>query len=288
MITRMMVPQLTLKSPAKINLFLRVLHRRADGYHALASLFQTINLCDELTFIPASADHLHCSDPNLPTDSSNLICKAVQLFRQKTGVDINFQIHLKKQIPIQAGLGGGSSNAATTLWALNKLCDYPATPAQLAEWSAEIGSDIPFFFSSGSAYCTGRGEQVRSLPPLPQRQLLIVKPACALSTALVYSRVQEALFAPSKHSKLDPAQALEQWQRSQDSFFNDLEFPAFQLAPELAELKSTLLSSGFSSVLMCGSGSSLFCMGNGLVPQRPFLNIFPAAFMQRNHHKWYE
>lgn len=142
---------IALFSPAKINLFLRVLGKRSDGYHEIASLFQAINLGDNLTFTLSEQDHLTCSDPHLPCDHTNLVIKAVHLFRKKTNLDTPVTIHLEKEIPSQAGLGGGSSNAATTLWALNALHNYPYTIGQLQIWSAEIGSDIPFFFLSGNS-----------------------------------------------------------------------------------------------------------------------------------------
>lgn len=155
---------LTLNSPAKINLFLRILNRRRDGYHNLASLFQTVDLLDQIHLSLDERDSLSCSDPTLPVDHTNLVTKAVELFRAKTGMAFNVRAHIDKKIPAQAGLGGGSSNAATTLWGLNTLLKNPATPQQLQVWSAEIGSDVPFFFSLGTAYCTGRGEQVFNQP----------------------------------------------------------------------------------------------------------------------------
>ena len=159
---------LTLFSPAKINLYLHVIKKRTDGYHDISSLFQAIDLGDTLHFEWSNhePDKLTCTDPNLTTDSSNLIMKAVLLFRQKTDWHHPVSIHLEKRIPIQSGLGGGSSNAATTLWALNEKAGRPASIEQLQTWSAEIGSDIPFFFSEGTAHCLGRGEEVKSIPSI--------------------------------------------------------------------------------------------------------------------------
>lgn len=156
---------LTLISPAKVNLFLRVLGKRPDGYHELASLFQAIDLADTLHFTLSKHDHLTCTDPAIPLDNTNLIWKTVHLFRRKTNHQFPIHIHLEKNIPIQAGLGGGSSNAATTLWALNELLNTHIPSETLTAWAGEIGSDVPFFLSTGTAYCTGRGEIVKSLPP---------------------------------------------------------------------------------------------------------------------------
>lgn len=151
---------LNLFSPAKINIFLRIVRRREDGFHDLASLFHVIDLGDDMTFslLPrgSTSDQLTCNFPDIPTDESNLVIKALNLFRRKTGATERFSIDLLKRVPHGAGMGGGSGNAATTLWAANEMCGRPATAEQLLEWSGEIGSDISVFFSSGAAYCTGR------------------------------------------------------------------------------------------------------------------------------------
>ena len=151
---------LALFSPAKINIFLRIVRRREDGFHDLASLFHVIDLGDDMTFSllpPGTAiDQLTCNVADVPTDASNLVIKALNLFRTKTGATEHFSVDLFKRVPHGAGMGGGSGNAATTLWAANEMCGRPATAAQLLEWSGEIGSDISVFFSSGAAYCTGR------------------------------------------------------------------------------------------------------------------------------------
>lgn len=120
----------------------------------------------------STKDELTCSDSVLMVDNSNLVIKALNLMRAKTNVKQHFKIHLQKNIPMQAGLGGGSGNAATAMHAFNAACGYPASTEQLQAWSAEIGSDVSFFFSSGTAYCTGRGEHVQSLAPLPDSENL--------------------------------------------------------------------------------------------------------------------
>ena len=152
--------ELHLFSPAKINIFLRVVRRREDGYHDLASLFHVIDLGDDMTFsfLPAGAnqDALTCNVPDVPTDASNLVVKALNLFRRKTGAAQRWSVDLVKRVPHGAGMGGGSGNAATALWAANEMCGRPATNEELLQWSGEIGSDISVFFALGAAYCTGR------------------------------------------------------------------------------------------------------------------------------------
>jgi 4-diphosphocytidyl-2-C-methyl-D-erythritol kinase len=250
---------LTLFSPAKINLFLRVLGKRKDGYHELASLFQAIDLGDRITFSLAKEESLTCCDPHLPCCDSNLVTKAVALFRRKTGLRFSIRIHLEKRIPTQAGLGGGSSNAATTLWALNTLHAHPFSEEELQVWSAEIGSDIPFFFSCGTAYCTGRGERVRTLPPIPHlSSLTLIKPKEGLSTPAIY----QALNLRECSSE-DPQHLLATFYSGNPIYLNDLEPPAFRLCPALSRLKQRLLSEGHKTVFMTGSGTALISPGKG-------------------------
>lgn len=273
---------ITLASPAKINLFLRVIRRRPDGYHELASLFQAIDLCDTIHFELSSHDSLTCDDPSIPTDHSNLILKAADLFRRKTGLSTGVKIHLEKRIPVQAGLGGGSSNAATTLWALNELCGRPGSQEELIRWSGDIGSDITFFLSQGTAYCTGRGEILQPLQPLQKTSLTIAKPSFGLSTPQIY----RSLDATSLQQR-DPAAALSSFLNGNPVYFNDLEIPAFAVAPELAKLKTKLNACGFDQVLMSGSGSAFFCIGNGDLRELSETQFYPANFSNRSIDTWY-
>ncbi|KAL8159401.1 hypothetical protein V2J09_000938 [Rumex salicifolius] len=183
--------RLTLFSPCKVNVFLRITGKRDDGYHDLASLFHVISLGDKIKFSLSpskSKDRLTTNVPGVPLDERNLIIKALNLYRQKTGSDQYFWIHLDKKVPTGAGLGGGSSNAATSLWAANQFNGGIASEKELQEWSSEIGSDIPFFFSCGAAYCTGRGEIVDNvMSPVPlDTPMVLIKPPEACATAQVY------------------------------------------------------------------------------------------------------
>jgi len=272
---------LTLFSPAKVNLFLRVVGRRPDGYHDLSSLFQTISLGDTLSFQLAETDSLTCTDKSLPVDGTNLVMKAVELFRRKTGLRFGVKIHLDKKIPSQAGLGGGSSNAATTLWALNRLLGDCVAVSELQAWSAEIGSDIPFFFSQGTAYCTGRGEVVEDVGMLGAVPLTIVKPPIGLPTPAVYARLRT--MAPAVH-RTAPREDLELFLRGKPHYFNDLEAPAFAQEPTLAALKEALKRSGYKTVLMTGSGSAFFCIGKGTATHLYQAN---AVYVNRPTNQWY-
>lgn len=284
-------------SPSKINLFLRITARRPDGFHDLASLFHVIDLGDDMTFAKSSSetkDTLICNDPTIPTDSSNLVIKALDLFRAKTGVRQYFWIELDKKVPHGAGLGGGSGNAATTLFAANKLCGSPATEAELLEWSGEIGSDISVFFSKGAAYCTGRGEIVEDVePPLDlATKMLLVKPPMGCSTPAIF----KALDLDGR-SKADPLELLKRIGVdgcSETVCINDLEAPAFTVLPELAELKERLKAATADKktvVFMSGSGSTIVIVGDDDVPafvaRDDALFKAPTRLITRNPGEWY-
>lgn len=273
---------LSLKSPAKINLFLRILGPRPDGYHEIASLFQTIDLFDTIHFQIANNDSLTCSDHTLSTGEDNLVAKARNIFRRKTEIDQCYAIDLQKNIPVQAGLGGGSSNAATTLWALNELNGRPVSVEQLAGWGSEIGSDVSFFCSCGTAYCTGRGDVLREVSKLKSQDLWVVKPLEGLSTPAVYANLKM-----TELDNCDPEQALALFINHQPHYFNDLEHAAFSIKPELAILKQELCRNGFSTVLMSGSGSSFFCIGDGDISGISGCQVYRTSYVNRQANAWY-
>lgn len=279
----------TYRSPAKINLFLRILNKRPDGYHALASLMQTIDLCDYLHIRPASSDSFTCSNRVLPTDERNLVVKASKAFRQcvisKIASPKTFHVHLEKRIPFQAGLGGGSSNAATMLWALNHLHDQPLTHQELITLAASIGSDVPFFLSRGTALVTGRGEYVDEKPPLPSTKVWIIKPKEGLSTPLIYSKLDL-----SKVAQTPPETLLNSFYQEYSSKYqciNDLESPAFEVLPRLAKIKQELQSQNDTQAAMCGSGSALFCLGNHRPASFENTRCFEAQFINRSDTEWF-
>ncbi|CAI0542247.1 unnamed protein product [Linum tenue] len=293
--------RLTLFSPCKINVFLRITSKRADGYHDLASLFHVISLGDIIKFSLSPSDktdRLSTNVSGVPLDDRNLIIKALNLYRKKTGTNKYFWIHLDKKVPTGAGLGGGSSNAATALWAANQFSGGLATEEELQEWSGEIGSDIPFFFSHGAAYCTGRGEVVEDMPsPIPlDIPMVLVKPPQACPTGEVYKhlRVDQA-------SQVDPLTLLEKISRngiSQDVCINDLEPPAFEVLPSLKRLKQRIAAAGrgqYDAVFMSGSGSTIVGIGSPDPPQfiyddEEYQDVFlsEAKFVTREPDQWYK
>lgn len=256
--------QLSFFSPAKINLFFRVLYKRDDGFHEIASLYQAIDLGDHLHIRRALEDRFTCSDATLAMCDKNLVVKALYLFREITGILDPVNIHLDKKIPREAGLGGGSSNAATTLLALYELFELTPSMSDLRQHGATLGSDVPFFFSSGTSYCTGRGEKLEDVSlreSFYETSIWIAKPFLGLSTPEVYKACKPSSLLPR-----DPRTSLDSFLSSQPLFYNDLEEAAFSVCPQLKNFKNTLLACGFDQVVMSGSGSSFFCLGSAEPP----------------------
>lgn len=248
---------ISLPSYAKINLFFRVLSKRSDGYHNIASLYQKIHLSDQLTFtFSHSFDQFSSNVEDLQWDPTNLIYKATQKFRLYSDLHDPISVKLIKKIPIGAGLGGGSSNAATTLLALNQLFDYPLTENQLLEIAKTIGADVPFFIKNiSSAYCTGIGDILTPVEITAIRKGYLLIPDFAMSTPEVYRYCQ-----PNACSSVDPQEILNSFSSQSPLLVNDLESAAFGLKPLLREYKQLLEKNG--PCLMTGSGSALFFLGD--------------------------
>lgn len=242
-------------APAKINLSLRVLGRRSDGFHDLRSLMAPVSVFDELVF-----DHKEdgdiafvCNVPEVPADESNLVVRAARLFCESVGLLPGLSISLRKEIPHGAGLGGGSSNAATTLLALDALYQTKLPRAVLAGMGAQIGSDVPFFVYQSPAWIGGRGERVEPIADLPSLSLLLIKPAFGVSTPWAFGRWKEALEIPGVPYGRQIYASLE--------FVNDLERPVFEKYLFLADLKCWLAGrSGVCAALLSGSGSTVFAV----------------------------
>ncbi len=245
---------LTHHAPAKLNLSLRVLGKRDDGFHEIdTTMVKLPGLADQLVFLEAAEFSFHCDDSSLPCDDSNLVVKAVRAYESATGIPCKFGISLKKIIPHGAGLGGGSSDAATTLLALDSLNGGKAGPARLHEIASALGSDIPFFLTPGAARCTGRGEIIESAPSPPELSVLLLKPSFSVPTPDSYRRWSE--------SREIPGVTYSPQEISGISLVNDLERPVFGKHRFLAELKQWLLDRReISAALLCGSGSTVFAV----------------------------
>jgi 4-diphosphocytidyl-2-C-methyl-D-erythritol kinase len=259
---------LTKQSPCKINLLLNILGKRPDGFHELETVMQPVNLCDEITFErDVSGIDLTCSDPALPTDSGNLVHRAASTFLKRAGISAGARIHLVKKIPMAAGLGGGSGNAATTLLALNELFGHPLSAEQLHDIAASLGSDIPFFLQTRPALATGRGEKIVPLNPFQALEncgLLLVHPGFGIATAWAYkelARFPAALNGePGRAAKLSSLLESGDLRRAGREFYNSLEAPAFEKYPWLTVLQEFLRENGAVATLMSGSGSTTFAI----------------------------
>jgi len=259
-------------APAKINLTLRVAPVGLDGFHPLNSWMVTVGLFDTLTITPLqpSGIQFSCDDGSLPTDDRNLVVRAAKLieFRTKArrcavGSADGIAIHLEKRIPSAAGLGGGSSDAARALLALNEVWNLGLSREQLVELAARLGSDVPFFLFGPSSVCTGRGEIVRPIDPPAVRYAVLIFPGIAMPTARVYAEFDRR--RPGKEDAVNLGPVEQGWASlSADALLprlvNDLESPAFLISPELAKLRADLEVMLTRPVRMSGSGSTLFTL----------------------------
>lgn len=249
---------LTLRTSAKVNLILEVLGKRADGYHELSTVLQAVDLFDRLVLEEDVRLTLRTSDPALPTDEENLVVKAARLFMEAAGVNRGARIMLEKQIPVAAGLGGGSSDAAATLWGLNRLWGLGWGRERLGELAARLGMDVPFFLRGGRALATGRGERLQPLPSGGPIALVLVKPNFPLSTREVYGRVAAgARDDGARTAALLQALASRDSARMAASLYNALEAVVEPAHPEVGRIKRALLAAGALGSVMSGSGPTV-------------------------------
>lgn len=238
---------------AKINLSLRIRGKRPDGYHELESVFAPLGLADALTFEDAPDFAFTCDDPTLPVDDSNLAVRAARRFSERTGQPLRVRIHLEKRIPHGAGLGGGSSDAAAVLRALNDRSGNPLASAVLGEIAGELGSDVPFFLQDSAALCRGRGEIVVPRPLVKPFAILLIKPPFPVPTPWAYQRWSAARELPGAFHAAQPVDGVE--------FVNDLERPVFEKYLFLAALKNWLTQQPeVAAALLSGSGSTSFAI----------------------------
>ena len=243
-------------APAKINLFLRVLRKRADGYHDIVSLMQKITLYDELIFSPRPKGIvLNCPGNDLPISEDNLVFRAAQSIFAYANYPFGVEIKLTKKIPLAAGLGGGSSDAATTLIALNKMCSLNLKKNELIKLGAKIGADVPFFIFGNNALTSGIGDKLKALQNLPKINLVLIKPQFEISTKMVYENLNLRLTRGKNNYSIPRFFALGDVIRE---LHNDLEEVSLKLHPELNNLKQILLCHGALGALMSGSGPTVF------------------------------
>lgn len=258
-----------LKAYAKINLTLEVLYRRDDGFHQIRTILQELELCDILNLeeIPGGKIDLICTDSTLPAGEENLAYQAARLLQGRYAPGKGVRIRLSKRIPVAAGLGGGSSNAAAVIKGINKLWGLSLEKETLAKLGASLGSDVPFFLYGGTCLAEGRGELVRTLPRFPKVKVLLAAPAeLKLSAAQVYSclnldkipgrKATTELLALLVANKKSPENS---WEEISKKLYNHLELSVFSRCKDVALLKQKLLSRGLPA-LLSGSGPTVFAL----------------------------
>jgi 4-diphosphocytidyl-2-C-methyl-D-erythritol kinase len=275
-------------SPCKVNLLLNILGRRPDGFHELETVMHPVNICDRLTF--ERREHgveLTCDNTPLHVDSRNLVHRAATTFLQAAQIPDGVCIRLEKNIPLAAGLGGGSGNAATTLLALNELFGGPLPPEKLHELAAALGSDVPFFLQNGPALATGRGDRVQPLdffPALRGGAFLLIHPGFGIATAWAYQSL--ARFPAALNGRPGRAQRLISLLKAGDlpaargEFYNSLEAPALEKYPVLALFQEFLRANGAPAALMSGSGSTTFAIAENKTAAEALVEKFKSRFGQ--------
>lgn len=249
-------------APAKVNLFLEVTRRRADGYHELNTLMLKVDLYDTLTITedPAGDLTLTCDHPALSTGPDNLVLRAAEALRQRAGLVRGARIHLKKRIPMLAGMAGGSTDCAATLAGLNELWDANLSREELMTLGGELGSDVPFFFCpTPAAWCTGRGERIEPLSPGCRLHLVTVAPGVGLSTAEVFRNLTvpaEPVAGARMCRAVEAGDVMEVGR----FLHNRLQEPAEKLLPRLCGLRERLLTLAPAGALMTGSGSCVYAL----------------------------
>lgn len=257
-----MLEKFSLPAFAKINLSLRVLGKRDDGFHEIETVFQTVSLHDQLKFSKTEDERLglSCDDSNIPVDENNLIIRAAKALREKFNIKRGAKIHLKKRIPSPGGLGGGSSDAAIALLGLAHLWKIKTDKDELEMIGKSLGADVPFFFTGGTALGTGLGTEINLLEDAPKKEILIVTPNVNVATAEAYKSLNaKRLTKKSSASIL----ARSRWRGMvadsiQSKLHNDFESVIFRLQPEIERVKEALIASGSNGALMSGSGASVF------------------------------
>jgi 4-diphosphocytidyl-2-C-methyl-D-erythritol kinase len=256
---------LVLRASAKVNLVLEVLGKRPDGYHELSTVMQAVDLFDRLTVEAAATITLETSEPALPTDDRNLVVRAARLLQEAAGIEAGARIVLDKRIPLAAGLGGGSSDAAATLLGLNRLWGLRWRRERLVELAVKLGMDVPFFLGRGRALGTSRGEVLSALPGVGGYALVLVNPGVGLSTQEVYGRVPPGWRAESDGTKrmLD-ALKKRNVVRVAGALTNHLEHWVEPAMPVIGRMKAALLAAGALGAAMSGSGPTVFGLARSL------------------------
>lgn len=250
-----------LYSPAKVNLGLWVLEKRTDGYHNIFTVFHTVDFYDRIFIKKAPLLKVQTSNPTVPSGKENLVYKALEKFQEWTGLELNYEIFIEKNIPVGAGLGGGSSNAAITLKKINELENYPLSEEELFELASNIGADVPFFLKGGMAIAEGKGNILNFLERTLNKEIFIIYPNITINTGYIYKKVSTDIL--TNKSNIPIIKDLESGFNNEDWVFNienKLGDIALELYPEIKEVINTLEFLGLRGYIS-GSGSSVFVFG---------------------------
>jgi 4-diphosphocytidyl-2-C-methyl-D-erythritol kinase len=270
-------------APAKVNIFLEVVNRRKDGYHNIESVMQAVSLFDEITITPSAKKlTLKCSLKELPADQSNLALKAAILLKNESKIKSGANIYLNKKIPLGAGLGGGSSDAAAVLKGLLLVWRKKLSNEKLLEIAEKLGSDVPFFVFGGAALVRGKGEKLEKLKKIEAASLLLVNPGFGVATKTVYKSLRFPLTKKQKINRilelLKASKPPAQWGKE---MFNRLEEAVLPVYPEIGRIKDIFKAHG-CDCLMSGSGSTVF----GIVPGRKIGLKIKAVFDNSGYKSW--
>lgn len=247
-------------SPAKVNLHLTVLGKREDGYHDIVTLMQKISLCDEMTFSLGTGGEgltIKCPGSDLPDDERNIVYRAAKAYLSRTSYEKGVAISIKKKIPVAAGLGGGSSNAATTLIALNEMLGNGLSKGDLIKIGKELGADVPFFLFGKTAWAFGVGDILQAAENIPPLWFLLINPGIAVSTKVIYESLNLGLTKDTINYSI-PRFQIKTGNSLIEGLKNDLEGVTLNLHPQLNQLKKDLLRCGAWGALMSGSGPTVF------------------------------
>ena len=262
-----------IKAPSKINIGLNILSKRSDGYHNLSTLFYPIeDLFDTLTFRPADRFEFICNDMSIPQDDGNIVVKAKHLLESTSNKSINVKITLEKRIPNQAGLGGGSSDAAATLISLNEMFHLNFKHDQLIHLALLLGADVPFFIKAKSAIGTSRGDILEYIDLEINKPIVIVNPKINISTKEAYQNIIPSEIQLDYHDLIKEGKL--NYNTAQNSFKNDFEQYVFEKYKEIGNIKQSLYDGGALFASMSGSGSTVY----GIFPNLEEASIAAKAF----------
>ena len=250
------------RTPAKVNLHLEVLFQREDGYHEIETIFQAIDLHDRLEFrLNKGPIHVSCAHPSVPEDRTNLCHRAAKLLKSRTGVEAGVEITIEKKIPVTAGLGGGSSDAAATLLALRELWDLSIDDEELHELAALLGADVPFFLRGGTQFGRGIGDELSPLPAVETGHFLVVSPPVEIEAAWAYSQMRMGLTRESAKITLQHVKpVLSRFPERQWPGFNRLGDVVFPAHPSVHRLYLDLLETNPALAMLSGSGPSVYAV----------------------------